>query len=390
MLPSMANNRSPADSPRGPAARAFTRCAIACAWSIAPLGLSAQAATIAGVIADSAGAPIVGAEVTVQGPGASVSSGDRGEFRVSGLTAGRMIVKARRLGYRPDSIAMMAADVPNPPVTLHLSRVASQLAPVVVKSNRIEYRGRLAGYYERLDKKGGGYFITRSEIEKQNPRTLSQLLQRAPGMSQFRGRAGLSGVRMRGRSCWPLVWLDGTQMPAGEVDLDGIPPNTLHGIELYLGSTTAPMRYTLSRDLSSCGTILLWSRGPDTDPVTSRRRPLVNLEVLVASLQVYTPDQVDVQAKLDPSKHVSIEYPAALFAEHTSGRVIAEFVVDERGHVEPDTFGVVSSSDKLFSEAVRKALPDVVYTPARVKGKSVRQIVHQPFTFTPPAKPASD
>jgi len=25
-----------------------------------------------------------------------------------------------------------------------------------------------------------------------------------------------------------------------------------------------------------------------------------------------------------------------------------------------------------------------------VKGKSVRQIVHQPFTFTPPAKPASD
>jgi TonB family protein len=112
--------------------------------------------------------------------------------------------------------------------------------------------------------------------------------------------------------------------------------------------------------------------------------------VLVASLQVYTPDQVDVQAKLDPSKHVSIEYPAALFAEHTSGRVIAEFVVDERGHVEPDTFGVVSSSDKLFSEAVRKALPDVVYTPARVKGKSVRQVVHQPFTFTPPAKPASD
>jgi TonB family protein len=388
MLPSMANDHSAGRTCSARNASIVTMSVLA--LLVIPLPAArAQAASIAGVVSDSAGAPITGAEVMVKGTAASVMTGDRGEFRITGLRAGNVIVRARRLGFRPDSIAGSASEGDESHIALRLSRVAAQLAPVVVKSNRVEYRGRLAGYYERLDKRGGGYFITRSEIDRQNPRTLSQLLQRAPGMSQFRGRHGLAGVRMRGRNCWPLVWLDGTQMPSGEFDLDGIPPSTLHGIELYLGSTTAPMRYTLGRDQSSCGTILLWSRGPDTDPVGSRRSG-ISLESLVASLQVYTADQVESQAKLDGSKSVDVEYPPALFAEHTPGRVIAEFVVDQAGRVETETFGVVSSSDRLFSEAVRRALPDVRYTPAIVNGRAVRQLVQQPFMFTPPSKSTSN
>jgi TonB family protein len=175
-------------------------------------------------------------------------------------------------------------------------------------------------------------------------------------------------------------------MPSGEVDLDGIPPSTLHGIELYLGSTTAPMRYTATRDLSSCGTIILWSRGPDTDPLPARKGSVWNLEALVSALEVYTADQVDTRAQLDPSKPVNVEYPASLFAEKTPGSVIAEFVVSADGKVEDDTFGVVSSTDQLFTTSVRRALEKAVYTPATLKGKSVRQLVHQPFTFEPAAK----
>jgi TonB family protein len=179
------------------------------------------------------------------------------------------------------------------------------------------------------------------------------------------------------------------QMPAGEVDLDGIPPTTLHGIELYLGATTAPMRYTGGRNASSCGTILLWSRGPDTDPIQSRG-PRVSLDALVRAVQVYTADQVDQRAMLDPSKHVEVEYPPALFAEHIPGQVIAEFVVDPTGHIELDTFGVVSSTNRLFSEAVRHAIEEMLYKPAQVEGRAVRQLVHQPFKFAPPGKPSAD
>ena len=346
----------------------------------------AQAGSISGTVADSSGIPIAGVELSVAGTGANAISGDRGEFRISGLRAGAATVKARRLGFKPDSVAVQVADGVTPPMSIRLAGLASQLAAVVIRTHKVEYKGRLAGYYERLDRRSSGHFITRADIDRDNPRTLQQLLQRAPGMSQFRGRRGLAGVRMRNRNCAPLVWLDGTQMPSGEVDLDGIPPNTLHGIELYLGSTTAPLRYQSGSDKSSCGTILLWSRGPDTDPIRSKRGPAWSLEALVAATQVYTPDQVDVQASLNPLRTVAVEYPAALFAEHIGGSVIAEFVVDAEGKVEEESFGVVSSTDRLFTLAVQEAVKSAAYKPAMLNGKAVRQLVHQPFTFSPPKK----
>ncbi len=342
----------------------------------------AQSSIIAGVVVDSAGLPVSGAEVLVSAIGASAISGDRGEFRVSAPPSGSVVIRARRLGFRPDSVAVRSVNGAAG-IIVPMKRVAATLAPVVVRTRRTDFTGRLAGYYQRLDRKSSGYFITRAQIDGENPRTLSQLLQHAPGMTAFRGRAGTQGVRMRGRRCWPLVWLDGTPMPSGEFDLDGIPPNTLHGIELYLGSTTAPSRYSANRDLSSCGTILLWSRGPDTDPITPRRAP-VNLESLLASLAVYTAEQVDAPAMLAARSTLEVVYPPALFAEKLAGAVMAEFVVNVAGRVEPETFGVVSSTNRLFTEAVRKAVETAVFTPAKRGGRAVRQIVYQPFTFTPP------
>jgi TonB family protein len=195
-------------------------------------------------------------------------------------------------------------------------------------------------------------------------------------------RGGGGGVRMRGRNCWPMVWLDGLPMGTGEVDLDAFPPSSIQGIELYLGSTSAPARYGGMRDQASCGTILLWSRGPDTDPVTSPVKPVWDLEKMIASLSVYTAEQVDKGAQLDPAHSGPVTYPPPLFSAHVTGTVIAEFVVDTTGRVEDGTFGIVSSPNPLFSEAVRQAVVNVMYTPALRHGLPVRQVVQQPFDFT--------
>ena len=245
----------------------------------------------------------------------------------------------------------------------------------------MDYSGRLSGYYQRLERRSSGYFITRDQIDKENPRTLGQLLQHVPGVSPFRGRGGVSGIRMRGRTCWPLVWLDGTPMPAGEVDLDSFTPSSIHGIELYLGSTTAPLKYTYSTDVSSCGTILIWSRGPDTDPVVDDPKPRWDLASLVASLSVFTGDQVDRRAELDAKRPLDVPYPPSLFAAGVKGLVIAEFVVDTLGKVEDGTVGIVSSTNAMFSEGVRVALSQATYVPALRKGRVVRQLVQQPFDF---------
>jgi TonB family protein len=173
-------------------------------------------------------------------------------------------------------------------------------------------------------------------------------------------------------------------MGAGEVDLDAFAPTSIHGIEIYLGATTAPMGFIANRDQSSCGTILLWSRGPDTDPITRRgSTQRFNLESMIASLKVYTADQVDQPAAVDPKYEMKVEYPPTVFAAGTGGSVVVEFVVDSVGRVEPGTLGIVSSSDQLLSDAVKRAVEAASYTPARLKGAAVRQVVVQPFSFPP-------
>lgn len=345
---------------------------------------SAQGAThVSGVVTDATGAPIVEARVGVDGMAHTTATDSIGRFRVSGVAPGDAVIRARRLGFAPTEVSIVVPRGGLDAVAIRLTALPTLLAPTPVRARAVEFTGRLAGYYERLSKGGAGQFITRERIDRENPRMLTQLLQRSPGVTATRIRGGGMGVRMRGRNCWPLVWLDGVVMPAGEVDLDAFPPNSIHGIELYLGSTTAPAKYTHLRNMSSCGTILLWSRGPDTDPVTRTPRTSEFLEQLVASLSVFTADKVDESARLRSSESLTVAYPPALLASRTGGTVIAEFVVGPGGRVEANTFGVISSPHPLFTEAVRQAIVQASYVPAVRNGVPVRQLVQQPFEFSP-------
>ena len=348
---------------------------------VAPAGAQVQG-NVAGTVTDSAGVPLHGVELSVDGSAARAFSDERGIFHLGGVPLGTRNLTVRRLGFAPKQVSVEVSQTSEASVSIRLMPLAIALPPVVVQPTRVPFTGRLAGYYERLQKKQAGYFITREQIDRENPRMLGQLLQHVPGVSAIRGRGRANGIRLRGRNCWPLVWLDGTPMPAGEVDLDTFSPSTLHGIELYLGSTTAPARYNYTRDVSSCGTILLWSRGPDTDPVNPVPTPSVDLAALVAQLAVFNADQVDRRAALDTTRLLQLSFPPSLFAAGVRGLVIAEFVVDTAGRVEDGTVGIVSSTAPLFTEAVRVALESASYMPALKSGRPVRQLVQQPFSFS--------
>ena len=350
---------------------------------IAPRLGAQSGAVVSGRVVDTLGAPIVGAEVRVAESRAALTN-DAGAFRVPGVSAATdgtsPVLSVRRLGFLPTSIVLsLGSSTAAESLAVKLIPVPTMLKPVVVQTRRVEYSGRLAGYYQRLEKRNAGYFITREQIDRENPRLLVHLLQRVPGVTPARGRFGVSGVRFRGRNCPPVVWLDGTPMPAGEVDLDSFSPQTIHGIEIYEGSTTAPARFVLARDINSCGTIVLWSRGPDTDPITSTHRPVQDLEQLIASAVVYLANQVDSAAQLRTS--APIEYPPSLFAAGVNGSVVAEFVVAANGVVEEETIGIVSSTNALFSEAAKAAVRRTLFVPAMKNGKPVRQLVQQPYVF---------
>jgi TonB family protein len=353
-----------------------------CATVVAmPLRAQSPASVVGRVTAET-GLGLTGADIAVSGTQLRATTDDRGEFRLPSVPAGIVEVRARRLGFRPDAVTITVPVSGTESVSIKLEVASQELQPVFVRGQSVKYTGRLAGYYERLEHRNSGVFITRDQIERDNPRTLNQLLQRTPGITTLRQRDGSVGVRMRDRTCAPLVWLDGSALPTGQVDLDTFEPSTLEGIELYLGSTGAPARYSWSRDLSNCGTILLWTRGSDTDVPHTRLSSPSEIEALVASLAVYTADQVDRPAARDSAAALDIPYPPSLFAAHTRGTVVAEFVVDTEGHVEKSTFGIVASTHPLFADAVRTAILAATFRPAIRQGKAVRQLVHQPFEFS--------
>jgi TonB family protein len=339
--------------------------------------------SITGTVTAETGIALSGVDVGIVGTAVRSTTDEHGAFHLTGMGAGTFEVRARRLGFRPESTRITVDDSHTSNVDLKLPVLAEDLKPVLVRGQKMQYTGRLAGYYERLERRTSGVYITRDQIDRDDPRNLTQLLQRVPGITLQRLRSGGAGIRMRDRACLPLIWLDGQALPMGEVDIDGIQPKSLEGIELYLGSTTAPFQYNWTRNAAACGTILLWTRGMDTAAPHEMVSDPAELEALVASLSVFTADQVDKVAVLDSSNQVKIPYPPPLYAAHVRGEVLAEFIVDSQGRVEEDSFGIVSSTHPLFSAAVRSVVNALAFIPAVRAGKSVRQLVHQPFAFDP-------
>jgi len=340
---------------------------------------------LSGRVSDSAtGAFLIGAEVRLAGTDTRAYSNEKGEFTLVSSGGQAVHLEVRRLGYRPTRIALEAT---GQLIEIRLAAAGAMLAPVRIRAARTKYVGRLAGYYARLERRTQGQFITRADLEREHPAQLSDVLQRQPGITLTRGRPGAQGVRMRGRDCRPLVWLDGAPMTAGEVDLDSFSPASLEGIELYLGSSV-PGAFQAARGQSECGTILLWTRESDLE-----RQHRVHdvtpdeLESLLASLSVYSAEDVESRATLDPEQGWKVPYPPSLRASNTSGHVVAEFVVDTLGRVEPANFGIVASSDPEFSAAVRESAGSARFSPAIRGGRRVRQLVRLPFDFNPGSAP---
>lgn len=90
--------------------------------------------------------------------------------------------------------------------------------------------------------------------------------------------------------------------------------------------------------------------------------------------------QVDTVAEPIPET-LAPRYPRELRSREVRGSVVAEFVVDTAGRVEPGTFRVITSDDPAFTTSVRELLPRARFLPAINEGRLVRQTVRQTFVF---------
>jgi periplasmic protein TonB len=79
-------------------------------------------------------------------------------------------------------------------------------------------------------------------------------------------------------------------------------------------------------------------------------------------------------------------YPSLLESSRIQGTVLVQFVVDTLGRADMQSFKVLQSSNELFVQSLRAALPKWRFYSAEAGGRKVKQIVQLPLKFVAPSR----
>lgn len=90
--------------------------------------------------------------------------------------------------------------------------------------------------------------------------------------------------------------------------------------------------------------------------------------------------QVDNPVAYD-ARSAAPAYPDSLRRAGVEGAVMAQFVVDTTGRVDLNSFVLLESTHGRFTESVRRALPGMLFKPAELNGRKIKQLVQLPFVF---------
>lgn len=219
-------------------------------------------AVILGTVSDTSLSPIVAAEVSVGGSVVRVSTDSNGRFHVVHVPAGRFVVIARSIGYRPETNVVELAEGDTLRLAFTLEPAPTQALRAVVVMERTVSR-RLQEFNDRR-KLGFGEFFTRSDIEKINPIIVGDILQRVKSLNVSADGSVVGSARGR---CPTAIYLDGIPVAYGK--LDDLPtPNDIAAIEVYPGPATLPLWLPQGQlgMKAGCGAVLVWTRDGTEGP----------------------------------------------------------------------------------------------------------------------------
>jgi hypothetical protein len=224
------------------------------------------------------GQPIVGAHVSIP-DGPETRSNENGEWTLQNVPSGTRMLEIRAVGFYPDRrVIDVLADAP--PVRVAMSTFLAVLDTVRVKASRL-LDPRYTGFQDR-QRTGMGRYLSAVDIARRQPRSVSELLRRIPGIRLERfgtyvdtvavdtsgtgsnpiGTTSDTRILVRASVkdwCFPTFFIDGHQvntLTAEEID-SWIRPEELAGIEVY-SDASVPPQFRLA--LSGCGSILIWRK----------------------------------------------------------------------------------------------------------------------------------
>lgn len=211
-------------------------------------------ARLSGRVRDAADRPVPRANVTVRGSASAALTEEDGTFSLANLPAGTRSVQVRAIGYEPRTVAVRLLSGRSVAARLVLDKRVDVLAAVKVVGTPAPARD-ITGFLDRK-RQGMGSYLTREDIEKRSPITVTDALRVMPGLQVVPSGMGRSSIRGRG-GCAPAVFVDGMQVVDGATDLDAIVrPTDVMGIEVYRSGATVPPQFGGN---NACGTLLIWT-----------------------------------------------------------------------------------------------------------------------------------
>lgn len=211
------------------------------------------------VISEVTGEPLAGATVALRRARRGALADSAGNFSIPQALAGEDTLEVRYVGYEGGSTPITLEPEVTTRVVLLLAPNVVRVAELEVQIERGEFRLGLREF-ERRRAKGIGEFVTREQIERQEPRRTSDVLRRIPGLRVGPSDAGRRTEITLSRDafpCRPAMFVDGLHMAGFSVDDIAVPD--LGAIEVYAGAGEIPAQYA-SMAPSACGAILIWTR----------------------------------------------------------------------------------------------------------------------------------
>ena len=150
-----------------------------------PLGLTfpqQKTATIAGVVtAVGSGEPLLGVQVILTGTKLWTLTNVDGLFHLAGLPPGRHIVEVKHPNRAPLAFPVNLSPDQTLEFAVKMETSSVPLPELVVEGEKPPPPAKMTGFYSRRGS-GQGHFITRDEIEKRQPRVMTDMLRNVPGL----------------------------------------------------------------------------------------------------------------------------------------------------------------------------------------------------------------